>query len=149
MKIYLKLFLACLVVIAFFLLGNWSQQSPEPKQASADSAASTVKDPVCGMDVDRAKAEAAGRKSEYLKKTYYFCSDYCKKQFDKDPAKYLKEKSDSARSAAQHIDPICGMKVGPASALFTSEYLGKTYYFCNENCKRAFDADPGKYQGKT
>ncbi len=48
--------------------------------------AATVKDPVCGMDVD--PATAAG-KSEYKDRTYYFCSLGCKKDFDKDPEKYL------------------------------------------------------------
>ncbi len=48
--------------------------------------AATVKDPVCSMEIDPAKA--AG-KSEYKGQTYYFCSSGCKKSFDKDPEKYL------------------------------------------------------------
>jgi len=48
--------------------------------------AGTVRDPVCGMDID--PAAAAGR-SEYKGQTYYFCSLGCKKSFDKDPEKYL------------------------------------------------------------
>lgn len=47
--------------------------------------ASTVKDPVCGMDVDPA---TAAYKSEYKGQTYYFCSAGCKKSFDKEPEKY-------------------------------------------------------------
>ena len=27
-------------------------------------------------------------------------------------------------------DPVCGMEVDPAKAAGTSEYNGKTYYFC-------------------
>ena len=46
----------------------------------------TVKDPVCGMDIDRATADG---KSEYKGQTYYFCSLGCKKSFDKEPEKYL------------------------------------------------------------
>ncbi len=45
------------------------------------------KDPVCGMDVD--PKNAAG-KSEYQGETYYFCSPGCKKDFDKEPQKYIK-----------------------------------------------------------
>ncbi len=45
-----------------------------------------TKDPVCGMDVD--PKEAAG-KSEYKGKTYYFCAPGCKKQFDRDPERYV------------------------------------------------------------
>ena len=48
--------------------------------------ANTVRDPVCGMDID--PATAAG-KSEYNGQTYYFCSPGCKKDFDKDPQKYV------------------------------------------------------------
>lgn len=48
--------------------------------------ATTVKDPVCGMDID--PATAAG-KSEYKGQAYYFCSPGCKKSFDKEPEKYV------------------------------------------------------------
>lgn len=47
-----------------------------------------VKDPVCGMDVK----ENSEFKSEYNGITYYFCSESCKKQFDSNPRKYIKEK---------------------------------------------------------
>jgi len=42
-------------------------------------------------------------------------------------------------------DVVCGMQVDPAKAAATSEYKGKTYYFCAPGCRRAFEADPGKY----
>jgi Cu+-exporting ATPase len=48
--------------------------------------ATTVKDLVCGMDID--PATAAG-KSEHDRQTYYFCSLGCKKAFDENPEKYL------------------------------------------------------------
>ena len=44
------------------------------------------KDPVCGMDVDPKNAAV---KSEYHGKTYYFCSLGCKKEFEKNPGKFL------------------------------------------------------------
>jgi len=47
-----------------------------------------AKDPVCGMEVDEKKAAA---KSEHMGKTYYFCARGCKKAFDENPEKYLKE----------------------------------------------------------
>lgn len=47
-----------------------------------------AKDPVCKMEVNE---ETAKFKSEYEGKTYYFCSSSCKKAFDKDPERYLKE----------------------------------------------------------
>ncbi len=39
------------------------------------------------MDVDEKKSKI---KSVNGGKTYYFCSESCKKQFDKDPKKYIK-----------------------------------------------------------
>ncbi len=44
-------------------------------------------DPVCGMEVDPKTAEYT---SIYQGKTYYFCSSGCKKDFDKEPQKYVK-----------------------------------------------------------
>lgn len=43
-------------------------------------------------------------------------------------------------------DPVCGMQVVEGSAVVTSVYQGKTYYFCSPACKAAFDRDPEKYQ---
>ncbi len=47
--------------------------------------------------------------------------------------------------AKMAIDPVCKMQVIETEAVATSEYKGKTYYFCAAGCKRAFDADPEKY----
>jgi hypothetical protein len=41
-------------------------------------------------------------------------------------------------------DPVCGMTVDRSTA-FTSEWAGKTYYFCGAGCKRRFDADPRSF----
>ena len=46
-----------------------------------------AKDPVCGMDVDEKTAAAT---AEYQGTTYYFCAPGCKKAFEKEPEKYLK-----------------------------------------------------------
>lgn len=45
-----------------------------------------VKDPVCGMDID---PKTAAGKSEFKGQTYYFCSNGCKRAFDKEPERYL------------------------------------------------------------
>lgn len=42
-------------------------------------------------------------------------------------------------------DVVCGMQVDPAKAAATSEYNGKTYYFCARVCKTKFDANPAQY----
>ncbi|MEO5584560.1 MAG: YHS domain-containing protein, partial [Flavobacteriales bacterium] len=126
-----------------------------------------AKDPVCGMDVDPATAKYS---SEYKGTTYYFCMAGCKTKFDADPAKYLVPSSGAAKgsccapsapsssssgavkssccspSVSSAVkDPVCGMDVDPATAKYSSEYKGTTYYFCMEGCKKKFDADPAKY----
>lgn len=58
--------------------------------AEATSTVAKVKDPVCGMDVDPAKALKADHKG----KTYYFCSKHCQEKFQKDPAQYEAKKSE-------------------------------------------------------
>ena len=47
-------------------------------------------DPVCGMAVDE---QSAAARSEYKGTTYYFCSPGCKRSFDRDPEKYVKQDS--------------------------------------------------------
>jgi YHS domain-containing protein len=37
------------------------------------------------------------------------------------------------------------MQVDERTAAGTSEYQGKTYYFCAPGCKASFDRDPEKY----
>jgi len=44
-----------------------------------------VKDPVCGMNVDEAKAHAT---TVYRGQTYYFYSKGCQATFEKAPQKY-------------------------------------------------------------
>jgi Cu+-exporting ATPase len=46
----------------------------------------TVKDPVCGMDID--PTTAAGT-SEYKGQTYYFCSKEDRDEFAGDPGKFV------------------------------------------------------------
>jgi len=45
-----------------------------------------VTDPVCGMTFDGKKAVAT---VEYQGRTYYFCAQACRKQFEEDPARYV------------------------------------------------------------
>ena len=43
-------------------------------------------------------------------------------------------------------DPVCNMEVDETSALHTSQYQGKTIYFCSEDCKEKFDENPKQYE---
>jgi len=40
------------------------------------------------------------------------------------------------------IDPVCGMRVDPATARFRHEHEGRTYYFCSARCLERFRGDP-------
>lgn len=42
-------------------------------------------------------------------------------------------------------DVVCGMMVKPEEAPAKSDYQNKTYYFCDVDCKEAFDKEPEKY----
>jgi Cu+-exporting ATPase len=128
------------------------------RAAAAGLSGTTQKDPVCNMDVDEGKATTAGKTSDYGGRKYYFCSEGCKQQFDKDPGHFLKSpspdgkqktvttaKKDVVREASVHKDIICGMDVEEHTAEAagrTSEYHGKKYYFCSDSCKQRFEKDP-------
>jgi len=50
---------------------------------------------------------------------------------------------------AQTTDPVCGMRVNPATATESVEYKGTTYYFCCDGCRALFQADPVKFLAKS
>lgn len=64
------------------LFGGGEQEAKMEMEPGIEMA----KDPVCGMEVNMAKAAAT---SIHEGQTYYFCAVGCKKAFDADPAKYL------------------------------------------------------------
>jgi P-type Cu+ transporter len=57
----------------------------------------TVKDPVCGMEIDPASAFTT---REHMGRSYYFCSASCAEHFDADPHKYA-----MAGSATTGVNP--------------------------------------------
>ncbi|HVX74778.1 MAG TPA: heavy metal translocating P-type ATPase [Bradyrhizobium sp.] len=48
-------------------------------------------------------------------------------------------------AAALAIDPVCGMKVDPATAKQRFSYRGQDYFFCGARCRERFEADPEKF----
>jgi Cu+-exporting ATPase len=46
---------------------------------------------------------------------------------------------------ARVTDPVCGMKVDPATARHSHLHDGVTYYFCGGGCRTKFAAEPAKY----
>ena len=43
------------------------------------------------------------------------------------------------------LDPVCAMEVNPASSEAQSDFAGVTFYFCSQDCKKSFDAEPRRY----
>lgn len=99
----------------------------EDHSAAAAAPVHTVKDPVCGMDVDPHKAKHRAKHDGH---PYYFCSEGCLKKFSADPAKYLEPvkavpaPADESgiytcpmhpeiRQAGPGSCPICGMALEP------------------------------------
>lgn len=79
-----------IVVSSNFLVDSESRMklaaaTPAPSVEEAAAA----KDLVCGMDVDPKSPDTL--KTQWNSKTYYFCSPKCKKDFEENPGKYVRE----------------------------------------------------------
>lgn len=81
------------------------------------------------------------RAREALKKRVRECCGVCAEHGCND----CTCRASSGTGGDMERDVVCGMNVDPAKAAATSEYNGKTYYFCAKACKTKFDADPQKY----
>lgn len=46
---------------------------------------------------------------------------------------------------AMVTDPVCGMHIDSEEAAATFEYEGRTYHFCSQACREAFEANPSSY----
>ena len=110
-------------------------------------------DPVCGMQVERELAPTTARGGD---QTYFFCSDRCRDRFVADPDRFragdtrrINDDETRRTKMSQEIDPVCGMTVEPDSAAAKREYAGKTYYFCNPGCAKAFDRTPEAFVDAT
>ncbi len=47
--------------------------------------------------------------------------------------------------AGTTTDPVCGMKVDPATAIGSHNYGGQTYWFCSSRCLDKFRSAPSRY----
>jgi YHS domain-containing protein len=156
------------VAVANFLLDSESRM-----RAASAGIFDVETDPVCGMEVDQKKAAAAGRTAEHEGHSYYFCSDECAKKFKAEPAKYIdphghehatapaaakasmtgmagKKSAPGGHAAATAMvkDLVCGIVVDPkdpAVAARKVDYKGKAYFFCSDDCKAKFQANPAAY----
>lgn len=130
----------------------------------------TVKDLVCGMNINQADAIEAGLTLEVEGTIYYFCSEECAEEFHRHGPQIIeipdsKPTPDTTQNhretgmeqlimpmTAPHImqepttkDPVCGMIVNKdtaSSAGLTIKTQDGTHYFCSEDCKEQFNKDP-------
>ncbi len=130
---------------------------PEPKEAPLPPSRSHV-DPVCKMGVMEGTEVGRWR---YQGETYYFCSAVCLEKFQRNPEGYLHPADEVSFESAEartqptepeqqaepavHIDPVCKMSVREGDEAGKWEYKGTTYYFCNPNCLKRFQAEPERF----
>jgi Cu(I)/Ag(I) efflux system membrane fusion protein len=74
-----------IVVSGTFMVDSESQM----KAAAEGVFGEPARDPICGMDVDEAAAKAAGKTHVHAGKTYFFCSEQCRKTFAASPEAHL------------------------------------------------------------
>ncbi len=63
----------------------------------------TVRDPVCGMEIN---PESASTKREHMGQTFYFCSRSCADVFDKDPHRYMTTSATTGFNPARILSRI-------------------------------------------
>jgi RND family efflux transporter MFP subunit len=138
--------------------GNFLLDSESRMRAAATAAAGATLDPVCGMEVDEAKARARGLVSQRDGAAWYFCSSDCKETFDRrpvgtpagvqgqpPPAPGHDRPGAASAKAFMAVDPVCGMRVDPDEAAargLVTAYQGAPIPFCSRECKQVFDQDP-------
>src|SRR3982750_2764729 len=55
------------------------------------------------------------------------------------------EQDTAVAEASLVTDPVCGMKVDPATSKHRLQHGGQTFPFCSAGCRTKFEANPGKY----
>ncbi len=101
--------------------------------SSEPSENPTVRDPVCGMEVDAANGRLA---LEHRGRSYRFCGEACRRKFAAAPADWIESR-----------DPVCGMTVDRASAREAAAHAGKPIFFCSKRCRARFEASPEDFAG--
>ena len=141
--------------------GNFLLDSESRMRAAAPTPPGAAIDPVCGMEVDRETARAAGLVVERDGQSWFFCSAGCVKKFELGRTAQPAGKAPAMAAAAaptvdpKHsftaVDPVCGMDVNPNEAEragLMSPYQGAPFFFCSAACKRGFEQDPAAMLSK-
>lgn len=115
-----------------------------------------VRDPVCAFRADMGCVYVVVKdetpRSTYQGRTYYFCSESCKEDFE-NPEKFLQGfssllPSDRVGAAEGPTDPVCENRVRASDAFVTAIWRGREYYFCSDHCRDKFLSAPERYAQK-
>src|SRR5271166_3504482 len=99
-------------------------------------SATAVKDPVCGMNVDPAKAK---HHFEHAGKSYYFCCGHCAEKFKANPEKYLTQSMPPRSSGLVTLGvPV----VRPTAAAVAPSAAKEGNYVC-PMCPKVRESKPG------
>ena len=54
--------------------------------------------------------------------------------------------SDTKQPVQREVtDPVCGMRIDPATAVGREGWRGSTYHFCSSSCQAKFRGRPDQY----
>jgi YHS domain-containing protein len=67
-------------------------------------------DLVCGMNVEIEEAKARNLMAEHKGRTFYFCSEECRSQFEANPEQFLGTQSTSVKGSAKRETKSGGEK---------------------------------------
>jgi membrane fusion protein, copper/silver efflux system len=147
-----------IVVSGNFLVDSESKM--KLAAAGMQSFEAKEKDLVCGMPVRPGQADDPALSYEHEGVVYHFCSEQCRRDFQEAPERFLRKPLAPSHSYGAPVvsgrdfrsspakDPVCACEVDASKAGgsgLTAEFLGKTFYFCSEDCKNRFQKHPERY----
>jgi len=149
---------ACLVVACCLLVCVSGAFAADPKKP--DDKKPKPVNTLCPVTDE--KVDPAVQTAQYKGKTVGFCCPDCIKDFNKDPAKYMKKvEADEAKNKkegnkgekpkgeqpAAAVNKLCPVEhenaVDPTAP--TTVYKGKTIGFCCDDCIKKFESNPDSF----
>jgi YHS domain-containing protein len=49
------------------------------------------------------------------------------------------------RRGSMTTDPVCGMRIDEKESEFQTQFAGRKYFFCSEDCRKEFENEPEEY----
>jgi YHS domain-containing protein len=100
-----------IVISGNFLIDSESKL----EMAAAGMVGTLSKDPVCGLEISAKKASKENRATHYNGRTYYFCSEECKREFEKNPNRFIQKTSEETsmeKAPSPKFSPSSSLKKG-------------------------------------